>query len=68
MYKMKFKTETTAIQDSKETKFKSQQNQNLTLRRLATPSSRLRPDGSQISYMRVYIYMKNQQNFRLQNI
>jgi hypothetical protein len=38
------------------------------VRRLATPSSRLRPDGSQISYMRVYIHMKNQQNFRLQNV
>jgi hypothetical protein len=30
------------------------------VRRLATPSSRLRPDGSRISYMRVYIHMKNQ--------
>jgi hypothetical protein len=42
--------------------------QNLTLGMLATPSSRLRPDGSQISYMRVYIHMENQQNFRLQNV
>jgi hypothetical protein len=59
---MKFKIETIAIQDSKKTKFKSHyccNNQNLTVRRLATPSSRLRPDGSRISHMRVYIHMKN---------
>jgi hypothetical protein len=54
MYKRKFEMEIIPIQDSKKTKFKSQyccKNLNLTPGRLATPSSRLHPDGSQISYM-----------------
>ena len=65
MYKRKPKKEIIPIQDSKETKCKSQyysKNQNLTPGRLATPSSRLRPDGSQISYMSViHSYEKSEE-------